>query len=154
MAELHDYFVFQIESHLYAVDLPKVDQVVRAVELIHFPRAPDIVPGLMNFYGKIVPVFDLNLPLQLPRCRMGVDDRIVVARASSRTVAFVVNAIEGVFEFKTDQIDTSQDIFSELSHFILGVAAIDHHEVLILDLDRLLPFQDLVAIGKIIESNT
>lgn len=52
--------VFVLDEQSYALYLPSVERVVRAVEVTPLPKAPDIVSGIINLRGKITPVVDLR----------------------------------------------------------------------------------------------
>jgi len=77
------YLVFTLEDQQYALGLEAVERVVRAVELTSVPEAPEILVGLINIRGKIVPVLDIRRRFHLPPRDMEIKDRIIVSRTSS-----------------------------------------------------------------------
>ena len=50
--------VFHVEDARYAVRLEDVERVVAAVKLVPLPDAPDLVLGVFNLQGNVVPAID------------------------------------------------------------------------------------------------
>jgi purine-binding chemotaxis protein CheW len=57
--EMH-LVVFTLDDMQCALSLSKVERIERAVEISPLPMAPEIVLGIINIKGKIVPVVDLR----------------------------------------------------------------------------------------------
>jgi len=140
---LNDYFVFTIENQKYAVTLSAVEKVIRAVELIPLPSSPDILLGLINMREKIIPVVNIRKRFCLPIREVDIDDRIIISRISSRTVAFIVDTVEGVVSFSRDQLDEGGQIFPEMEHYIEGVGRINGDTVIIYNISKLLSARDI-----------
>jgi len=143
-----DYFVFTIETRLYALELSAVEKVIRAVEIIPLPDSPDRVMGLINFKGKMIPVFNIRKKLRVPERGIEPDDRIIMSRISGYQVAFIADKVEGVFAFSPIPggifpWDKAEQIFPEMEEFIKGIAEIDGSPVIVYDSQRL--FQDMTV---------
>ena len=52
-----------VRGQLYGVDVQQVREIVRAPVLTPLPRAPDLVEGVIDLRGVIVPVVDLGRAL-------------------------------------------------------------------------------------------
>jgi purine-binding chemotaxis protein CheW len=138
-----DYFVFTIETRRYALELSAVEKVIRAVEIIPLPDSPDSVIGLINFKGKMIPVFNIRKKLRVPERGIEPDDRIIISRISGYHVAFIADTVEGMFAFSPIpggifRWDNAEQIFPEMEEFIKGVAEIDGSPVIVYDSQRLL----------------
>ena len=51
--------VFSLDELLYALPLQAVVRVIHAVEIRHLPEAPEIISGIINVQGRIIPVADI-----------------------------------------------------------------------------------------------
>lgn len=51
---------FKLDDQEYALDIANVVQVVRMVALTRAPKAPEVVEGIINVRGKVVPVVNLG----------------------------------------------------------------------------------------------
>ena len=58
--------VFTLDEQRYALHLLAVERVVRAVEVTALPEAPEIVLGVVNVKGRIVPVINVRRRFRLP----------------------------------------------------------------------------------------
>jgi chemotaxis signal transduction protein len=61
MNELIILVVFTLDNQKYALRLSAVETIIRAVEFTALPKAPKIVNGIVNFHGKIIPVFNKKM---------------------------------------------------------------------------------------------
>ena len=48
--------VFVLNDQRYGLPLSAVDRIVRIVEVTLLPKAPDIVLGVVNVQGQVIPV--------------------------------------------------------------------------------------------------
>jgi len=51
---------FHLDDQRFAVPLPASVRVERAVAITPLPKAPDIVMGIINFHGQIIPVVNIR----------------------------------------------------------------------------------------------
>ncbi len=137
------YLVFEINNKFYAVKLSAVERVIRAVELIHLPKAPDNLLGLINMQGAIIPVVNIRKKFNLPNQEIELDNRIIISRTSTRTIAFIVDSVEGVIDFSQDQLDRARQILPEMEQYIGGVGDINSNAVLIYKIDQLYPVKEV-----------
>ncbi|MDO8803953.1 MAG: chemotaxis protein CheW [Elusimicrobiota bacterium] len=133
--------IFTLDESRYALYLTDVERVVRAVELTPLPKAPEIVSGVINWQGKIIPVVDIRSRFRLPAREMDPDDRFIIARSGRRQVALTADSVTGIYEL-TDQerVSAAQEI--PFAEYVKGVAKIDGGLVLIYDLDRFLSLDE------------
>jgi purine-binding chemotaxis protein CheW len=129
--------VFYLDRLHYALPLSAVERVIRAVEITPLPKAPEIVLGVINAKGMIIPVIDVRSRFRLPFREMVCDDRFILARTPIRVVALVVDGVSGVRELAVDAI-ASVDATLPFAEYLRGVAALDDGLVMINDLDRFL----------------
>ena len=52
----------------YAIDVLKITEIIRTVEITIVPRMESYILGVMNLRGKVVPVIDLRVRFNLDRC--------------------------------------------------------------------------------------
>jgi purine-binding chemotaxis protein CheW len=133
--------VFELDGQRYALHLPVVERVVRAVEITRLPKAPGIVLGVINVQGRIIPVVDVRKRFGLPLREMTVDDHIIVARTLTRSVAMVVDVVSGIAEYSETELVPKEKILPGIEH-IRGVAKLGDGLVLIHDLEQFLSLEE------------
>ena len=104
MNELNRLVVFTLDGQRYALHLENVTRIVRAVEITPLPKAPDIVSGVVNMQGQVIPVINVRRRFCLPQREVQLEDHIIIAATSKRPVALVVDAAEGVIDYSGDEV--------------------------------------------------
>jgi purine-binding chemotaxis protein CheW len=148
--------VFSLDGQSYADRLSVVSRVVHAVEITPLPDAPRIILGIINIAGSIVPVIGLRRRFQLPERPWGLNDRLIVARASKsgglaeegRLVALAVDAVLGVSDFSGQTTSTADAVLPGLEN-LEGLSKTDLGIVLIYDLAMFLSLDEQRALEAV-----
>ena len=135
-ASLIRLVLLTVDGQTYALHLEAVDRIVRIVEVTPLPGAPDVVEGVVNIQGEVVPVVSIRRRLGLARRAAGVSDSLVVARARTRRLAIIAESVLGVVERPADAVVSTGDIVARGIQHIEGVLKTADGLVLIHDLDR------------------
>jgi len=136
---------FTLDNQLYAMYLSSVERAVRMVEITPLPQAPEIVLGIINLQGRIIPALNLRKRFRLPERRPGVGDQLLVARTSRRTVALVVDAVCGVIECPAREEIAPATIVPGLE-YVTGVVKLADGMLFIHDLDEFLSLDEEEAL--------
>lgn len=120
----------------YALELLRVQEVVRMAPIVAIRGANRAVLGVMNLRGRIVPVFDLGLWLEAGRASDPghADDgrrRIVVIERDDELIGLLVSAVEDVITLARDRIEPSPA--DNAAHTILGIARVGDAPTVLLD---------------------
>ncbi len=143
------YFIFSLEGMYYAMALPTVERVIRAVELILVAKMPDCMLGLINVKGQIIPVVNIRKQLGLPDREMDIDDRIIISQGPNQAIAFIVDEVEGIADqsFKISSEDCHNDvsgqIFSQMEKHIEGAGKYKDQTVVIYNIHKLFSVDDM-----------
>lgn len=133
--------VFALEGQRYALELRHVERIVPAVEITPLPNVPDIVVGVIDLAGTVVPVVSLRRRLGLPDREVHPADQLVIAQTVRRAVAFVVDESFGVIERPTAEIVDMAGVIAGLEQ-IHGVARSEDGLVWIHDLEKFLSLDE------------
>ena len=145
--------VFSLDEPRYALDLLTVERVVRAVEITHLPKAPEIVLGVINMQGQVIPVVDVRKRFRLPEREINIDDRFIISRTSRRLVALVVDDVTGVQKLGNREIVSAKQALP-FAEYIKGVAKVEDDLVLIYDLDRFLSLDEEQKLDEALSEGT
>jgi purine-binding chemotaxis protein CheW len=91
--------------------------------------------------GQVIPVIDIRKRFRLPEQEMEVSDQLIIASASRRPVALVVDDVEGVMELSNQKMIPPEEILLG-TEYIEGVIKLEHGLVLIHDLDKFLSLEE------------
>lgn len=133
--------VFNLDEQRYALRLPAIERIVRVVDITPLPQAPDIVLGVINVRGRVIPVVNLRKRFRLPDREISLSDHLVIAHTAKREVAVVVDAVLGVMERGEEDTTAADKILPDLA-YVEGVVRLQDGLILIHNLDTLLSFEE------------
>ncbi len=130
--------VFLVGEQLFAIGVDEVERVYRAMQITFLPEAPELLLGLANLGGRILPVVDLRSRLELSDRPIDPDDRLVLL-AGKTAFCFFVDRVLGVDAFVQDAALESKNIYPKLDKYISGVGKYDNQTVLFIKMEKLFP---------------
>ena len=124
----------------YALELLKVQEVVRPATLLPLRGAAPHMLGVMNLRGQVVPVIDLGLYLGRRAIESDAATRIVVLEEHGETLGLRVTAVEDVANLADQQIESPDNArVGRMSNPLFrGVARLNECAVILLDASRIL----------------
>lgn len=138
---------FTLSDRRCGLPLPEVERVVRMVAITPLPRAPDIILGVVNLQGRVIPVIDVRRRFHLPEREIVLTDQMVIARAGRRTVALVVDTVTGVLEYSQQEAAAAREGLPELPD-VEGVVKLDEGLILIHNLDKFLSLEEAAVLDR------
>lgn len=139
--------VFALEDRRYALRLEAVERVLRAVAITRLPKAPEVVLGVVDVQGRIVPAVDIRRRFGFSPRELDPNDRFIIAHSSRRLLALVVDSVSGLEEVTEEDV-TGAGALPPGTEYVEGVVRLDDGLVFIHDLDKFLAFQE----GQALES--
>jgi len=137
--------IFSIDHHRFGVRLDGVARVVRMPAITGLPGAPDVVRGIINVAGRVIPVVDLRRRFGLPAREARIEDHLVLAHTRQREVALPIDHALGIEAFDAISI-ARPDTLAPGLHHIAGVARLAGGLVFIHDLDTFLAHDEVVVL--------
>lgn len=150
MVNSDELVVFLLSEQRYALALPSVLRVVRAVETTPLPKAPAIIIGIINVGGEVIPVVDLRQRFELNLRGMQWTDQLIIARTTRRTVALPVDQVLGVVPVTASQYAAAEAALDGVPH-VTGVIKMADGLVLIHDLEQCLSPEEERALNAAME---
>jgi purine-binding chemotaxis protein CheW len=143
--------VFQLQAQRYALQLDAVQRVLPMMAVEPLPGAPDVVSGVINVAGSVVPVLDARRRFGLPHRAARLSDVLILIRAGAqtpartptpqattpRTFALAADGVIGLMELTRSDVTPAASITPEVMH-VAGVAKLDDGLVLIHDVETFL----------------
>jgi purine-binding chemotaxis protein CheW len=137
--------VFRLDEKRYALPLLLVERIVRAAAVTLLPKGPDILLGVINIAGSVLPVLNVRRRFKLPEREINPADHFLIAHAPRHPVVLVVDEAQEVIQRRPEEIVRPAQIVSGLDH-IQGVLKLDDGLVLIHDLQRFLSLDEARAL--------
>lgn len=142
--------VFTLSDRRYGLPLSVVERVVRVVDVTSLPKAPDIVLGVVNVQGRVIPVIDARRRFRLPERAIALTDQMMVARTERRPVALMVDSVTGVLEYSEREAVGAQDVLPDLQ-YVEGLVKLEDGLILIHNLDTFLSLDEETALDRAME---
>lgn len=133
--------VFRLDEQLYALRLSAVTRILRSVEIVPLPRAPDVVLGVVNVQGHLTPVVDVRGRLGLPPRALGSSDHFILAQTGRRAVVLIADVVPGVIEREDACMVKAEAIAPGLAH-IEGALKLEDGLIFIHDLSSFLSLEE------------
>lgn len=149
-AELLQLVSFTLGKEEYAVDILRVQEINRMVDITSIPNAPFYIEGVINLRGKVIPVVNLRKKFGFDSKEMDSHSRIMVVDVG-RTIGLVVDSVSEVLRLSPDTIEPPPSLTANngSSEYILGVGKLEDRLLILLDIEKLLKngngdFQELL----------
>lgn len=134
---------------MFGVELEKVQEVIRYLEITQIPLAPRVVSGLMNLRGQIVTGIDLRRRLDLADRPDGAAPMNVVIRSADGAVSLLVDEIGDVVEVTEDSFERPPETLQgKVREVILGVHKLEKHLMHVLNTEKACETAEVVASGS------
>jgi purine-binding chemotaxis protein CheW len=130
---------FRIGEETYGVQIGAVREIVRVPEITSVPNAPDMIEGVINLRGKIIPVMDLRKRFGSSTIQPDKKNRILVVDLENRLLGLIVSSASEVLKIPPSEIEPPGAVFAEgESSYVTGVGKLKGRLVILLDIARLL----------------
>ncbi|GJQ20293.1 MAG: chemotaxis protein CheW [Bacteroidia bacterium] len=142
---------FRLDDQRYALPLTCVERIVRSAALTPLPGSPEIILGLLNVRGEIIPAVKIRRRFRLPDRPLSPHDHFVIARTSRRAVIFPVDAALGVLDYPEDEILASAAVAPKLE-YVSGIVRLKDGLILIHDPDTFFSLNEETTLARAIEA--
>lgn len=131
---------FTVGGEEFCLDILKVQEIIRMVNITVMPNAPDYVEGVINLRGKIIPIIDFRKRLHLISNETVNEQsrRIVVVSFGKVTVGLVVDKVSQVMKLDASQVSATPDVTKGFdSECIMGVGRAGDRLLILLDVEKM-----------------
>lgn len=130
-------FIVGVEE--FGIDILNVQEIIKVIHITRVPNAEHYVAGVINLRGKVIPVIDLRLKLEMPAKENDSDTRIVVIEVNKIVVGFVVDNVNEVIRINKSSLEeTPKSYNSKIFDFVNNIAKLEDRIIVIIDLEKLI----------------
>ncbi len=134
MGASQQFCTFFLDGHFFGTPVPKVQEVIQHQQMTRVPLAPDVVSGLINLRGQIVPAIDLRRRLGLPARSAGQLPMNVVVRTNDGAVSLLVDEIGDVIDVEEETLESPPETLQGFAREVVrGVYKLRERLLLVLD---------------------
>lgn len=134
---------FYIDNALCGMDILKIQEINKLIQMTTVPKAPDYVLGILNLRGQIVTIIDLGKKLGLGTTKMDNDPRNIIVNSSGGDIGLLVSKISDVVSVDIERIESAPANMSGIQgDYFTGVYKTSNNLIGILDVDKVLSFDE------------
>jgi purine-binding chemotaxis protein CheW len=143
--------IFTLDDQRYALPLYAAERVVRMVAITPLPNAPDIILGVVNFQGRVIPVINVRRRFRLPERKIALTDQLVVAHTARRAVALTADSVLDVIAGSEQNFVATANILPKLE-YVEGVVKLTDGLIFIHDLEKFLSLEEESSLDRALEA--
>jgi len=134
--ELASFFVGEA---LCGMDILKVQEINKLIEMTRVPQAPEYVLGILNLRGEIVTIIDLGKKLGLKSTEISDKTRNIIVNSNGEHIGLMVEQISDVVQAKFEKIEAPPaNIGGVQGKYFTGVLKTKDRLIGILDVGKIL----------------
>ncbi|WP_449241068.1 chemotaxis protein CheW [Desulfoscipio gibsoniae] len=85
--------IFELDNCLYGVDIMRVNEIIRMVQVTPVPEADHFIEGIINLRGQVIPVVNLCRKLGLNYRDYHKDNRIIAIQSDNSKFGMIVDRV-------------------------------------------------------------
>lgn len=147
MAETIQFLTFKVGRLSLALAADRVERVVRAALIAPSPQGPDVLLGIANVAGTLLPVFDMGLRLESAPTRVHPGHIFIITKSALRRMILVVDSVSELVDGAPGDFIAHDQLSPGISH-VSGMLKREDGLLWIQDLDRFLSLEEEAVIDK------
>jgi purine-binding chemotaxis protein CheW len=147
------YLTFLTAGEEYAIGIVKVREIIEYEAVTTVPNTPIWIRGVTNLRGRVVPVVDLAVKFGLPASRISKFSCVIVTevmfQGENLTMGVLADSVCQVVDLSADKIEATPPFGTRVkTEYLLGMGAMGKKFCLILDIDKVLSTDELLAVTE------
>lgn len=137
------FATFYVGDLLLGIDICKVQEINRQLDVTPVPNSPEYVRGVINLRGEVATVIDLRTILGLPAGEETRNTRNLIVHSQGEAIGLWVDKISDILTIHEDEITPAPaNIEGVDGRFLTGVHTIETDIVVLLDVEQVLADRD------------
>ena len=132
---------FRVGDEEYVVDIMRVREIIRPMQVTPVRRGPKFVDGVINLRGIVIPVLDMRRRFGLPEAKLP-HRKIIILSVEDRTVGLGVDRVTEVVRVPRSAIQPAPGLFEGRAPFFLGVCEHMGRELILLNVRNVIGSED------------
>jgi len=134
-ANTSEYMTFELGRMKYAVELPKIREILTYPEIITtLPNTTGWVKGLINLRGEVVPILDIRIKFNTGKIEYNDNTAVIaVITEDKRMIGIVVDKVDDVQKIDASTLSPVSDMGSAIpSKYLKGFVRLDNSQMLVI----------------------
>lgn len=133
------YVVFKIDNEEFALDVNKVKEIIKPIEIARVPNVPEFIEGMINMRGHVHAVVSLRNKFHFAKKQFDDSTKIILINMDSGLVGVIVDAVTQILRVEEEEIENTPDLISKVnSEYVKGVIKKSGQMIILLDVERVI----------------
>jgi purine-binding chemotaxis protein CheW len=138
--------LFSIGNEEYGISITQVKEIIQYKCATQLPGTPEYIEGIITLRGKIIPVVNLALRLELSTTNID-DKRVLIIEAAGREIGIVVDKVTEVIRLAERAI--VQPPAATANKYIRGIGKEGKRLLILLDVDKLFGEEEMQELSNV-----
>ncbi len=137
---------FEVNQQLFGIEVTTVQEVIKFNSITPTPGASEIIEGVIDLRGNIVPVIDLRKRFRLASAENQTGSKIIIAEVKEYIFGFIVDKVNEVHTFPISEFaPPPPGVSAPGSEYTVGMAHLGERLLLFLDIEQVLDVERLLG---------
>ncbi|MBU2515373.1 chemotaxis protein CheW [bacterium] len=146
--EADQYLTFKLEDEIFALGIDKVREVLEFNRVTKVPQTPDMMRGVINLRGSVVPVIDLKLKFGMGETQKSVNTCVIIVEldldGENTLIGALADSVQEVIDLEESQIEPAPKIGTRLNNeLIRGMGKRNEEFIIILEIEKVFTLSEL-----------
>ena len=134
---------FLVGDALCGMDILKIQEINKLIDMTGVPQAPSYVLGILNLRCQIITSIDLSQKLGLGVTDLSLDPRNIIVNSNGEHIGLLVKRISDVVQANTDKFEPPPSNMGGIQgEFFTGVYKTEDNLIGILDVEKVLRLEE------------
>nr|WP_246556387.1 chemotaxis protein CheW [Desulfonema magnum] len=153
------YLIFTLAGEAYGINILKIREIIGMMPITPVPSASDVVKGVINLRGRVIPVTDLRLKLSIEATDYTERTCIIVTEITQQNkdaediqsrMGIVVDSVSEVLNIKGKDIEDAPILSSDAdTEYIFGMTKTEGEVKVLLDIDKILRHETISELCEV-----
>ncbi|HOP39750.1 MAG TPA: chemotaxis protein CheW [Geobacteraceae bacterium] len=151
VGDMHHMVGFVVGNEEFCVDILKVQEIIRMLEITKIPNAPEYAEGVINLRGRVIPVIDFRKRFNLPESSEDSNEnrRIVVVDITGTTIGLIVDQVSHVIKLDGESVSpTPETVKNSAGGCFNGIGRVGEKLIILLDVEGMFDDGELDWVEK------
>ncbi|MCX7793281.1 MAG: chemotaxis protein CheW [Thermodesulfovibrionales bacterium] len=141
------YLIFTLKDEEFAIEIPRIVEILRPQKVFEMPELPDFLQGVINVRGIIIPVVDMRKRLGLPVSERAM---IVVVNFGHDRLGLIVDEVKEIIEINDSEISSSPELLKNFrTGYLKAFAKKGDRVIMLLNLETLFTSEEVSSINRV-----
>lgn len=143
------FMIFKVDEE-YAVELPKIVEIVEYQKVTRVPETPSYIAGVINLRGNVIPLIDLRARFKKDPYKGVKNQSIIIVNFDNLTLGLICDKVLDLITIEEQELEAPPQVGDSYAHvFIRAIGVYDDKIKLIIDSDKLVHLNELDFLSEI-----